>query len=316
MEILTDPPARADWEGWTALAPLEQSWIYGAAAEALGARVLRVRIAEEERIAGVVQLILRGPPGLSVGWSGRGVHWLGPTRRGAERALRRGLPGLRLLLLGGEAGLRLGRSRREARVPLDRDLRGAMHGKWRAALNHGERQGLVVLRERGCPAWLERAEARQRRARGYRGLPPAWRRALARVAPGHVETWGAYRAGVPLAGIVTIRHGAVLTYHAGWSGVDGRRRSAHNLLLGRAMEAARADGALAADLGVVDAANQPGLARFKMRAGAEPACLAPAALDPVAGGGQAAFMPARRRSIASGGRRFSCTKKPSRSKWL
>ena len=53
---------------------------------------------------------------------------------------------------------------------------GAMHQKWRNRLRHGQRQGLRVQigRFKGrSDHWLLQAEARQYKARGYRGWTPA-----------------------------------------------------------------------------------------------------------------------------------------------
>ncbi len=267
MQIETDPPGRLDWEHWTATAPLEQSWGYGAAAAYFGARVVRARLVSGGRVAGAAQVVGRRFAGIGLGCAARGIHWREAPLAGAEAALA-GALGRGALVIAGEAGIALSGRRAMARLALDRPIRPAMVQKWRNRLNRAERQGLFVLRERGCPDWLLRAEAAARRQRRYGALPARWLGALGRACPGSVETWGAYREGAPVAGITTIRHGAVLTYHLGWSGEAGRRASAHHLLLTRAIEAAAEQGAAAADLGLLDPDRLPGLTRFKLGTGA------------------------------------------------
>ncbi len=268
MQIVTDPPGREDWEAWTATAPLEQSWEYAAAAAAFGARVVRARVVSGGEVAGAVQVVGRRLFGIGFGCAARGIHWREAPFSGAEAALARAL-GRGVLVVAAEAGLAVSGRRMAAQLALDRPLRPAMAQKWRNRLNRAERQELFVLRERGCPDWLVRAERAARRRRRYGALPAGWLTALGRACPGSVETWGAYRDGTPLAGITTIRHGAVLTYHLGWSGEAGRAASAHHLLLTRAIEAAAEGGARFADLGLVDRDRLPGLTRFKLGTGAE-----------------------------------------------
>ncbi len=268
MQIDLDPPSKTCWDRWTAAAPFEHSWAYGAAAAAFGAHVVRARILSEGTVRGAAQIICRGAAGFRIGCAVRVIHWLGAPLAGAEAALARALPGLGPVVLAGGSGIALSGPRTFARLALDRDLVPAMQQKWRNRLHFAERQVIFVLTERGCPGWLVRAEAAQRRRKRYAALPARWMAALSREVPGSVETWGAYRDGQPIAGITLIRHGGGLTYHLGWSDAAGRAASAHHLLLARAFEAAKAAGATFADLGVIDPVALPGLTRFKLGAGA------------------------------------------------
>ena len=145
-------------------------------------------------------------------------------------------------------------------------------GKWRNRLQQARAMNLSLCEARFDPArhgWLLAAEAAQRRARRYHGLPAALTLAWAARHPAAARVFWAELAGQPLAGMLMLRHGPVATYHLGWSGDAGRRASAHHLIL---MQAARwlADaGVQRLDLGTIDTETAPGLARFKIGAGAE-----------------------------------------------
>ena len=72
----------------------------------------------------------------------------------------------------------------------------------------------------------------------------------------------------PVVAMLFLCHGPVATYHIGWSGPKGRAMGAHNLILASAMEWLADRGHLWLDLGVLDTQANPGLARFKIGAGA------------------------------------------------
>ncbi len=65
-----------------------------------------------------------------------------------------------------------------------------------------------------------------------------------------------------------VLHPPHASYHIGWAGDPGRATHAHNLILWQAMGALAADGITALDLGLVETDTAPGLARFKIGAGA------------------------------------------------
>jgi lipid II:glycine glycyltransferase (peptidoglycan interpeptide bridge formation enzyme) len=117
--------------------------------------------------------------------------------------------------------------------------------------------------------WLvDRAEAFRRRA-GFVGLPGDLVRAIARAQPDRqdvlVLTAEARRE--RLAGVLFFVHGRTATYTLAWTGPEGRRLRAHNLLLWRAVLALRERGVDWLDLGGVNAAAAPGVARFKLGLG-------------------------------------------------
>ncbi|EAR51663.1 hypothetical protein OG2516_03725 [Oceanicola granulosus HTCC2516] len=146
-------------------------------------------------------------------------------------------------------------------------LRAAMAQKWRNRLNAGLARagpapegGPFCMERHG---WVLAAEAAQRRARGYRGLPGALVPALAAAEPGAVHCAAIGRQ----AAMIFVRHGAVATYLVGWCGDEGRAAEAHRRLLWAAMLSLRAQGVCRLDLGTTNAAA-PGLRRFKAGSGA------------------------------------------------
>ena len=113
-------------------------------------------------------------------------------------------------------------------------------------------------------ALLDR-EAAQRRAKGYRGLPRAFLHAL---GP-DLDVFTAETDDGIVAAMVFVRHPPGATYIMGWSGAEGRRLHAHHALLTFAR--AELPGTIThLDLGQIDTVNAPGLARFKLAAGAVP----------------------------------------------
>lgn len=113
---------------------------------------------------------------------------------------------------------------------------------------------------------------RFRRNRRFIGPPADLIRHLQRVSgpsgeAGDVRVWNATRDHQAVAGIASVRHGAAATYLAGGTSPHGRRGNAHNLLLWRATTELCGTGTDWLDLGGVDTASAPGLARFKLGLG-------------------------------------------------
>lgn len=162
------------------------------------------------------------------------------------------------------------------------DWLARMNGKWRNRLRRAQRDAMRTLPERRTgrdltirvaampsdPAhWLLRADAAQQRDRSYRGLPTALITAMA-ATPGALHLYTARIGGRAIAAMLFARHGTGASYLIGWSDHQGRKFSAHNLLMWRAMGDLAAMGVVAIDLGLCDACTNPGLARFKRGAGA------------------------------------------------
>lgn len=250
-------PTRAAWDAWTFGAPLQQCWSYGEAARALGARVERYAAGKTSEPDAIVQVIRR----FGIGYAPVGLHRRRPGVAPGARP-----PGPTLIAEPG--GWPVSDARQVALRALGEELRAAMAKKWRNRLHFAERAELRVHRIAGCPRWLSDAEAAQRSARGYQALPAAWLRAMSTCDPASVVTYAAFVASRPVAGVCILRHSGRCTYHLGWTGPEGRSRSAHHLLITMAMEDATRVGATVFDLGLIDPAND-GLRRFKLGTGAE-----------------------------------------------
>lgn len=283
MDIAIDSLDRDAWERLcdTAQAPLQQRWSYGETVRSLGSGVCRVALHENGNAVALAQVVTR-----RLVWRTalltRGPIWVGAvpsdTRDRALRMLRAtlGTAGHRFLLITPESDARppFGRAimtpATSATLALSPDMHQSLHGKWRNRLVKAKENGLSIksLTGRGKEHdWLFDRERRQRLQRGYRNLPRAFS-----------ETWLAEPSartltllasdGHLLAGMMFLRHGKTATYHLGWTNDEGRARSAHTLMLWRAMETLHADGVETLDLGLLDTERAPGLARFKLGTGA------------------------------------------------
>ena len=74
----------------------------------------------------------------------------------------------------------------------------------------------------------------------------------------------ALAGGDVIGGDVLIRHGVSATYFVSWTSPEGRRCNAHNLLLWRGIKALAKSGTTSLDLGGLNTASAPGIARFKL----------------------------------------------------
>ncbi len=154
-------------------------------------------------------------------------------------------------------------------------LRMALHGKWRNRLNAARKRLSPAhsLRHRTFdPArdgWLLEAEAAQQRARRYRGYPPALARAMHAIAPQALRLFTLHGQDAPIAAMLFACHGACASYHIGWNSLEGRRLSAHHLIMWEAICALRGRGARVIDMGTLDTERSADLARFKLGTGAK-----------------------------------------------
>lgn len=199
-----------------------------------------------------------------------------PDHRRVLRGLAREVPGVLLAMpeepVSGRGLVPLITPRHQAIWALEADepaLRAGLQGKWRNRLGRAERE-IAQVRPARDPAWILAQEASQQVLRGYRSLPPgfvwAWQAVAGSKGVLTLEAMGCGKA--PLAGVVVLLHGDSATYHAGWSGPEGRETGAHNLLLWRAALALRARGVRWFDLGDVNSERGAGLMHFKLGTGA------------------------------------------------
>lgn len=298
MDVLWNKTARADWDhmAWSALAPLQQDWSYGAAMDALGADIARAEVRRDGVPIALAQFACRRLGMVAAGAvCTRGPVWLAPLapheKARVFRALRRTAPlgRFRIIAFTPNDGVedmapKLARMTRivtggaGAMLDLRPDeaaLHGGLRGKWRNRLRAAKKVDLRVGRCGVKPAqyaWLVKADAGQQEARRFRRLPEGFVAAYQadRGRKDALRIWRADRAGRPIAGMMFLRHGRGAAYHIGWADREARRLGAHNLLLWEAITALRAEGVEALDLGDVDTERNPGLARFKLGAGAAP----------------------------------------------
>lgn len=259
--------------------PLQQSPEFRAALAAMGIGSERISLGPGDALLQSRILPVLGPVGLI----SRGPVWRDIPEAGAVRddLARVGFPVLINAEARQDAVLRaagLLRVMTPATLAV-LDLRGGaaairarMHGKWRNRLVRAEGSALRFRRTTlpdARAAWVLEAEALQRRAQGYRGLPPTLALAFGQATPGAAVLYEALEDGAPVAGIVVLRHGAMATYFLGVTTQAGRAANAHTFLLARAAFECAAEGVLTLDLGTLDTQSAPGLARFKLGSGAQ-----------------------------------------------
>lgn len=151
-------------------------------------------------------------------------------------------------------------------------LKARQSPKWRSGLKRAEGAALAVRQGAWTPDpahWLLKTEAEQRRRRTYKGADAAY--TLGWAAAGGLSSTRLFTAqsrGRTVAAMLFLLHPPGATYHVGWCGETGRALGAHPLLLWRAMLWLAARGYSSLDLDVIDTETQPGLARFKLGAGA------------------------------------------------
>lgn len=284
MQVLTDATPRAHWMKLTdaALAPMQQRWIYGVAVATMGGRIARLEVRDGGETVALVQAVRRRM-GVPVSLITRGPIWVGDpdpdARAKAMLAIRTHLGGLVLVTPRiQDPAMNLARMSRVmtgstlGHIALDGSLRHRLHGKWRNRLVRAEAAEVTVRASHSQDdiQWLLDADARQQKTRRYRALPPSFTGYWHRNDRKSVTMLTAERDGHRLAAMLFLTHGSTATYHVGWTSDEGRAVSAHNLLLWQAAERLRAKGVRQLDLGLIDTETAPGLARFKLGAGAMP----------------------------------------------
>lgn len=258
----------------TSFLALQQSPVYAVALATLGARVRWLDVGCGRALAierGRLRVVMRGPV------------WQSEVGTDLQRAALRRLarwPGLTLVTpdapVKGFGLIPLVTPQHHAVWDLRGDLRAEMSGKWRNRLVTTEAAGLRP--QTGNRQTLDRliaAEARQRLARRYRALPEAFTRALPQSA---LRLWEWRRDGEIAAAMAFVLHGRSASYHLAWASDVARVAGAHAVMLAHAATALRAEGVRWLDLGAVDTAAAPGLARFKLGTGAVLRSLGPTLL--------------------------------------
>lgn len=157
-----------------------------------------------------------------------------------------------------------------AELDLSGDLTSRMHPKWRNQWRKARNNPLHLRHSvwAGDPHWLLERELEQQRRRGYRSLPFPVLSGFARSNPRGALIVEARVEGAPVAAMLFLRHGRGATYQCGWTGDTGRALNAHRAVLMHGAAILADQGYLRLDLGPVDTQTNPGLARFKLGAGA------------------------------------------------
>lgn len=277
-----------DFELSSSATPLLQSEEYARAAKLLSVPTETVSIEDDGIQIGKAQMQSRWWPGL--GWVGlisRGPIWLETPNVAAFAAA---LHDLGHLVLLNSDGLRDTDLSAHGFWPLmtpatlavwriDKPtsaLEKGLHQKWRNRLRKAETQKISVAVSHLPPDpghWLLRQEKSQRKARRYKALSERFTLAYAAANPSDSFLFEARVAGEPVAGLLFLRHGAMATYHIGFTSESGRALGAHTLLMMRAAEHLSVKGVSYLELGMLDTVRAPGLARFKLGTGAEAHCL-------------------------------------------
>ena len=273
---------------------LEQSWSYGdAMAACYGQTVDRAMIRRDGAPLAMVQAFRKPAFGLAtIVRIARGPLWLadaadGPDRIDVYRALRNAFSLRRREALfwlpeltdtpASHALMRAAGTRRMVTglhsawldlTPDADDLRARLAGKWRNTLRAAESADTKVRISTGprdLPALMAAYDGFRKRRR-FVGPPGRLVTAIAEAGrrTKDVLVVTALSGGDSVAGIVLIRHGACATYYVGWTGAEGRRRRAHNLLLWRGILELRKSGTAWLDLGGMNTASAAGVARFKL----------------------------------------------------
>ena len=143
------------------------------------------------------------------------------------------------------------------------------HPKWARSLRHAKDSAVVTQHRPFTPKdhWIFTKDAAHQKAKKFRNLPHF----ISRQWPKTQSHFAlALLNGTPVAAMLFLAHGRVVSYQIGWADQAGRDCCAHHLLLSQARAIFADQGFLRLDLGTIDTVNAAGLARFKLRAGAAP----------------------------------------------
>ncbi len=274
-------------------APMQQHENYLRTFSGLGADIKRLEYRTENRTTGTVRIIIRN-------WKmvgrfaivARGPVWCPDTSQDIRaqatseliRDLRRNCRGCILTPEThqgrdpiAQAGLLpIVSHGTQARLDISAEehvRKAAQHSKWRNRLVRAMKADLSI-EDHPMPLdpnhWILSNEADQAKSRGYKRLPHSFALTWVRKnGPKSARVFVARHKGQPVAGMLFLIHGKASSYHIGWTGIDGRALNAHNLLLWTASNWFAARGGKWIDLGTLDCETTPGLARFKLGAGAQ-----------------------------------------------
>lgn len=195
-------------------------------------------------------------------WKGRALLWAPQSELGANSVLSLYRSGFRLLSPHGWTSATVDLRASES------SLRSDLSGTWRNMLNAAERkvQSVEELTDDASFEQLLLACEDMMRSRGQ-SFPTSLYRQL-RASLERLQTPGLMlavrRDGDIVAATWAVPHGTSATYLLGWSSAEGRKLSAHHLLLWETMVRLKKRGISDFDLGGIDEDGTGGIAAFKL----------------------------------------------------
>jgi hypothetical protein len=301
LRIYWNGATARQWDAWIEAIPrstIEQTWAYGEAfvgvtpylpAHAVvyrGTNPVAIVQVLEWRIGAIVRVvkIVRGPLFMDNATDAERVAalWLIRSRYALARldlllwtpeledvpAARESLGALGLRrLITGYSSVWLDLSGDEAA------LRASMRQNWRNQLVKAEAANLRIRMGHGGASleWLLTRHEGHRRRKRLRAPASPFVLAISLAQRNKQATlaFTAFKGSEPIAAILVFRHGQAATYYIAWTGPEGRRTHANNLLLWAAVKELRSRGVRWFDLGGVDGLSMPGVSRFKLGMGGE-----------------------------------------------
>lgn len=301
LRIYWNGATARQWDAWIESMPrsvIEQSWAYGEAFVGVtpylpvhavvyrGTNPIAIVQILEWQVGGVVRVvkIVRGPLFLEGASESERVTalWLIRSRYSfsrldlllwtpeleetteAHRLLRS--MGLRRLITG-YSSIWLDLSQDQAA------LRAGLKQNWRNQLVRSEAANLRVRMGHGGASleWLLTRHEGHRRRKRLRAPASPFVLAISLAQRNKQATlaFTAFSGSEPVAAILVFRHGQSATYYIAWTGPEGRKRHANNLLLWHAVTELKSRGVRWFDLGGVDGLSMPGVSRFKLGMGGE-----------------------------------------------
>lgn len=138
----------------------------------------------------------------------------------------------------------------------EEDLRAQLQKNWRNALSKAERENVRMEWHRDGKGllWLLQHHEAHRTMKNFQAASPKFIRRLAGhfIPRGDMLVGQAFMGDEPIAAVALFRHGTSATYQVGWSGDQGRKVNAHQLLLWQGMLALKEQGVQDLDLGGIN----------------------------------------------------------------
>jgi lipid II:glycine glycyltransferase (peptidoglycan interpeptide bridge formation enzyme) len=304
MKVIWNALPRKAWQEFHALhgGSLQQSWAYGEAMKTLGVQAHRAAVMDGNKVLALAQFIgRRYLHYVTLASCTRGPVWSSAVNAQAQnliyKELKKTIPTrmFRVTLFSPDcpmeqvdpasvAGMqRVMTGYSTVTLDLTPDeagMRERMDRKWRNRVFRPLRSAQLSVQfkadMRDCKFLLQR-ELDQRIARNFHGLPtdfvPAFIDGHESPAQGYLVATTRHE-GRTIASMLFLMHGQSATYYIGWSDEEGRKLSAHNVMLWQAMLHLKKKGIRQLDLGGINTHDLPGISRFKLATGGQVLTLA------------------------------------------